>query len=139
MAPNRGGNATPRDLTSSQGGKVALTATVRHEVDSGPDSGVGTQPTDGDTRPPDCGCLERNDADALPCWPCYRDGFDTPNPNPDSDADPDLHTGDDTGDLSANRFDVDLDAADDAEELAADQYAEEVARQWGTPEEEWWP
>jgi len=128
MAPNRGGNATPRDLTSSQGGKVALTATVRHEVDSGPDSGVGTQPTDGDTRPPDCGCLERNDADALPCWPCYRDGFDSPNPDPDADDSPDL---------SANRFG--LDPADDAEELAADQYAEEVARQWGTPEEEWWP
>ena len=27
----------------------------------------------------DCDCW---DADAaLPCWPCYRDGFDVPNPS----------------------------------------------------------
>ena len=32
---------------------------------------------DSDGRPDDCDCW---DAD-LPCWPCYRDGFDTPNPS----------------------------------------------------------
>jgi len=30
-------------------------------------------------RPDDCGCWDP-DGD-LPCWPCYRDGFETPNPN----------------------------------------------------------
>jgi predicted nucleic acid-binding Zn finger protein len=34
---------------------------------------------DDDGRPDDCDCW---DADAeLPCWPCYRDGFDVPNPS----------------------------------------------------------
>jgi hypothetical protein len=29
--------------------------------------------------PDECDCW---DADAeLPCWPCYRDGFDVPNPS----------------------------------------------------------
>jgi hypothetical protein len=32
-----------------------------------------------DDRPDDCDCW---DADTeLPCWPCYRDGFDVPNPS----------------------------------------------------------
>ena len=56
-----------------------------------------------------------------------------------------------TGDLSANRFGLDLDGDDlgdhaadrdgDVTELeaAADHYAEAVARYWGTPEGEWWP
>jgi hypothetical protein len=31
----------------------------------------------------DCDCW---DADAaLPCWPCYRDGFEVPNPEVDED------------------------------------------------------
>jgi len=35
--------------------------------------------SDGDERPADCDCW---DADGeLPCWPCYRDGFDVPNPD----------------------------------------------------------
>jgi len=29
-------------------------------------------------RPDDCGCWDP-DGD-LPCWPCYREGFDMPNP-----------------------------------------------------------
>lgn len=52
--------------------------------------------------------------------------------------------GDGDADLSANRFGIeDRDTADDidadAAELEADQYAEKVARLWGTPEGEWWP
>jgi hypothetical protein len=31
-----------------------------------------------DERPEDCECIEVAD---LPCWPCYRDGFDEPNPD----------------------------------------------------------
>lgn len=38
-----------------------------------------TDDTDG--RPEDCDCLPTFDADALGCWPCYRDGFETANPN----------------------------------------------------------
>lgn len=29
-------------------------------------------------RPDDCDCGEWNDGRELPCWPCYREGFDTP-------------------------------------------------------------
>ena len=31
------------------------------------------------SRPVDCDCLPT--FDDLPCWPCYREGFRTPNPN----------------------------------------------------------
>jgi len=33
--------------------------------------------TDGD-RPDDCDCGDWNHGLDLPCWPCYRDGFETP-------------------------------------------------------------
>ncbi|RKS81368.1 hypothetical protein BDK61_0647 [Haloarcula quadrata] len=32
-----------------------------------------------DDRPEDCDCSPL--FEDLPCWPCYRDGFETPNPN----------------------------------------------------------
>jgi len=32
-----------------------------------------------DERPDDCDCSPL--FEDLPCWPCYRDGFDAPNPN----------------------------------------------------------
>ena len=37
---------------------------------------------EGDGRPVDCSCTgSRLEAEGgLPCWPCYRDGFDVPNP-----------------------------------------------------------
>jgi hypothetical protein len=39
---------------------------------------------EGDDRPDDCQCLaEYTDNDALACWACYREGFDSPNPNAD--------------------------------------------------------
>jgi hypothetical protein len=31
-------------------------------------------------RPEDCWCAP--EMEDLPCWPCYRDGFETPNPDP---------------------------------------------------------
>lgn len=33
-----------------------------------------------DARPDDCDCAPFMADDGLPCWPCYRDGFDEPNP-----------------------------------------------------------
>jgi hypothetical protein len=32
-----------------------------------------------DERPEDCNCTPFSEM--LPCWPCYRDGFEEPNPN----------------------------------------------------------
>jgi hypothetical protein len=43
------------------------------------DGGVVAEALDDEgERPDDCQCWDV-DAD-LPCWPCYRDGFGTPNP-----------------------------------------------------------
>ena len=36
-------------------------------------------------RPDDCDCDNWNDGDGLPCWPCYRDGFEAPNPEVSAD------------------------------------------------------
>lgn len=43
---------------------------------------------DQDERPAGCECdaIAIDDGDALPCWPCFRDGFDTPNPDAIGDA-----------------------------------------------------
>jgi hypothetical protein len=35
--------------------------------------------THSDERPDDCDCSPL--FEELPCWPCYRDGFEEPNPN----------------------------------------------------------
>ena len=36
-------------------------------------------------RPGDCDCNGWSDGDGLPCWPCYRDGFEAPNPEVSAD------------------------------------------------------
>ena len=37
-----------------------------------------------DDRPEDCGCLDTNQE--LPCFPCYWEGYDTPNPLANGEA-----------------------------------------------------
>lgn len=44
--------------------------------------GTATQTTL-DERPDGCTCLPS--FDGLPCWPCYRAGFEVPNPSAESD------------------------------------------------------
>ena len=47
----------------------------------GADNGetISTKPeSDADERPDDCDCGDWNDGEDLPCWPCYRDGFEEP-------------------------------------------------------------
>jgi hypothetical protein len=41
--------------------------------------GTDTELTHFDGRPEDCDCWDPEGD--LPCWPCYRDGFDVPNPS----------------------------------------------------------
>jgi hypothetical protein len=36
-----------------------------------------------DERPDDCDCSPH--FEELPCWPCYRDGFEEPNSNVEGD------------------------------------------------------
>lgn len=45
--------------------------------------GTATEQPDFDARPEDCDCV--GVLDDLPCWPCYRDGFEEPNPNVDEE------------------------------------------------------
>ena len=53
-------------------------------VDAGDDGVVLDGDTDSDDeRPADCDCAEFHADAALPCWPCYREGFDTPAPSDD--------------------------------------------------------
>jgi hypothetical protein len=49
-------------------------------IDAGDDGEVIDDDTTADERPADCSCTgSRLEAEAeLPCWPCYRDGFEDP-------------------------------------------------------------
>jgi hypothetical protein len=45
--------------------------------------GTVAELTDFDARPQACTCAPT--FDELPCWPCYRAGFEEPNPNVDEE------------------------------------------------------
>jgi hypothetical protein len=47
-----------------------------------------TDPADVDERPDDCQCAPF--LGDLPCWPCYREGFDEPNPAAAEEGDDDV-------------------------------------------------
>lgn len=65
-------DATPQ-VAATDGGADVIVAGDGAEILGGDDV---QEP--GDDRPDDCQCW---DADGdLPCWPCYRDGFEEPNP-----------------------------------------------------------
>jgi len=58
------------------GARVVATDGGSDVIDAG-DEGVILE--EGDTRPEACSC--HSPEQGLPCWSCYRDGFDTPNPD----------------------------------------------------------
>jgi hypothetical protein len=69
------------DIADDFGANVDATAKVATADGGVIDAGDDAEIIDFDDRPADCDCWDA-DADAeLPCWPCYRDGFDVPNPN----------------------------------------------------------
>jgi hypothetical protein len=92
-----------RVAVATIGGPVVLGAAMVYTSDGGSHSGPITMAdkirtdggtdvrtdrdkhVDGDTgannRPDDCDCGEWNEGLALPCWPCYRDGFEMANPD----------------------------------------------------------
>ena len=49
-------------------------------IDAGDDGEILDESSDGsdDGRPDDCDCGDWNAGLGLPCWPCYREGFETP-------------------------------------------------------------
>jgi hypothetical protein len=67
------------DIADDFGANVDASAKVATADGGVIDAGDDTEIIEFDDRPADCDCW---DADAeLPCWPCYRDGFDVPNHN----------------------------------------------------------
>lgn len=69
--PQLGANAPGPRVATSDGGIV----------DAGDDGVVlddDADADDDDGRPDDCDCGGFHDDAELPCWPCYRDGFETP-------------------------------------------------------------
>lgn len=80
MRPIPGG-VDPDALDSHIGEHVEGTPRVGQVVtDGGPALATHDAAADaGSDRPDDCACTGPDDE--LVCWPCYRDGFETPNPN----------------------------------------------------------
>lgn len=68
--PQLGANAPGPRVATSDGGIV----------DAGDDGVVLDDETDtgADERPDECDCSGFHADASLPCWPCYRDGFDEP-------------------------------------------------------------
>ena len=50
------------------------------------DTEVDGDHSDVEDRPDNCECRPTWGADDLPCWPCYRDGFDAPNGSSEDDG-----------------------------------------------------
>jgi len=77
--------AIDRDEVDSQLGIAVETTPVAVATDGGTvsetNSDAASEEDHYSERPDDCGCWN-SDGD-LPCWPCYREGFETPNPDVD--------------------------------------------------------
>jgi hypothetical protein len=68
-------------------GTARVVATDGGVIEAG-DEGEILDESDEEERPADCACGAWNtegDRITLPCWPCYRDGFDVPNPEAPGD------------------------------------------------------
>jgi hypothetical protein len=75
-------DATPR-VAATDGGQFApdVTEAVTDDEIAAREARAAVDETD--ERPDDCDCSPR--FEDLPCWPCYRDGFQTPADGNDSD------------------------------------------------------
>lgn len=85
---NEGYDCKHKVALASVGGPVVLGAAMAYssekqaeEPELVADGGVSVEAeTDNsDERPDDCDCSPT--FEELPCWPCYRDGFEEPNPD----------------------------------------------------------
>jgi hypothetical protein len=68
-----GANAPGPQVATSDGGII----------EAGDDGEILDEQDPDDNRPDDCDCSPL--FDDLPCWPCYRDGFEEPNPDADDE------------------------------------------------------
>jgi len=70
-----GGGAPER--VAADGGTEIVVAGDEGELLEADDVDDGAN-ADDDGRPDECNCGEWNDGLRLSCWPCYREGFETP-------------------------------------------------------------
>jgi hypothetical protein len=70
-----GANAPGPRVATSDGGII----------EAGDDGEILDEQDPDDDRPDDCDCGDWNAGLDLPCWPCYRDGFEEPNPDADDE------------------------------------------------------
>jgi hypothetical protein len=70
-------DASPQ-FAAADGGSGIIEAGDEGEILEGDDQDEDQDHDDVDGRPDDCCCGGWNDGVALPCWPCYRDGFGAP-------------------------------------------------------------
>ncbi len=71
-----------RDALDDQlGGAVTATPRIGKVATDGGHGALSDG--DDDERPDECDCWDANGD--LPCWPCWRDEFNTPNPDADGD------------------------------------------------------
>jgi predicted nucleic acid-binding Zn finger protein len=65
---------------ATDGGAEIVVAGDEGELleDDADEDDVGGEPEADDGRPDECNCGEWNEGLGLACWPCYREGFETP-------------------------------------------------------------
>jgi hypothetical protein len=76
MAYTSGEGNQPEPTTVAEKIRTDGGTDVRSDTDDHVAGDSGT-----DERPDDCDCASFMGDYGLPCWPCYRDGFENPNPN----------------------------------------------------------
>lgn len=70
--------AVDPDLGAHVDATPRVAATDGGILEAGDDGEILEPASDTDDRPADCGCGDWNAAGPLPCWACYRAGFDEP-------------------------------------------------------------
>jgi len=80
--------ATPSERVVADGGEIIVAGDEGEILDEDDDEDVvDLSEVTGDARPEDCDCGDWNSGLGLPCWPCYREGFETPASTDEEDAD----------------------------------------------------
>jgi hypothetical protein len=70
-------DALPSDFAAHVDATPTVVATDGGVIDAG-DEGEILAKEEGAPRPDGCDCGDWNADAELPCWPCYRDGFELP-------------------------------------------------------------
>lgn len=72
------------ELQRGQDQQLAYLAVIEGPIGGSTTDSSARDEQQADHRPADCDCLPT--FEDLPCWPCYRDGFQMPNPGITTDG-----------------------------------------------------